>query len=142
MPTRPSKSLRSWKSPALDLSGASADGEHPLSARAISTRPTTSYQSARQSFETLRSSLRGEELKIAFVKNRLEVYENLVELCLKRNSGRPGRGIYLRRAGQVAQPDGPVCPAGPGHAPKPIPAKANWCARSGICARNSTGTTT
>jgi CHAT domain-containing protein/predicted negative regulator of RcsB-dependent stress response len=40
-----------------------------------------SYQSARQALETLRGNLRGEELKIAFIKNRLEVYENLVELC-------------------------------------------------------------
>jgi CHAT domain-containing protein len=45
-----------------------------------------SYQSARQALETLRSSLRGEELKIAFIKNRLEVYENLVELCLSRTN--------------------------------------------------------
>jgi CHAT domain-containing protein len=44
----------------------------------------SAYQSARQALETLRSSLRGEELKIAFIKNRLEVYENLVELCLMR----------------------------------------------------------
>jgi CHAT domain-containing protein len=42
------------------------------------------YQSARQALETLRSSLRGEELKIAFIKNRLEVYEHLVEICLLR----------------------------------------------------------
>ena len=40
------------------------------------------YQSARQALETLRGNLRGEELKIAFIKNRLEVYEDLVELCL------------------------------------------------------------
>lgn len=43
-----------------------------------------SFQTARESLETLRSSLRGEELKIAFMKNRLEVYESLVELCLIR----------------------------------------------------------
>jgi ATP/maltotriose-dependent transcriptional regulator MalT len=43
-----------------------------------------SCQRARESLETLRSSLHGEELKIAFMKNRLEVYENLVELCLLR----------------------------------------------------------
>jgi len=40
------------------------------------------YQKSRQDLEALRSSLRGEELKIAFMKNRLEVYENLVALCL------------------------------------------------------------
>ncbi len=42
------------------------------------------YKSAREALETLRSSLRGEELKISFIKNRLEVYENLVEICLSR----------------------------------------------------------
>jgi len=41
-----------------------------------------SFQSARESLETLRSSLHGEELKIAFMKSRLEVYECLVDLCL------------------------------------------------------------
>jgi len=42
------------------------------------------YLSAQRSLETLRSSLRGEELKIAFMKNKLEVYERLVELSLRR----------------------------------------------------------
>ncbi len=46
-----------------------------------------SYQRARGALETLRSSLRGEELKIAFSKNRLEVYECLVELCLGGGAG-------------------------------------------------------
>jgi len=46
-----------------------------------------SYQRAREALETLRSSLRGEELKIAFSKNRLEVYECLVELCLGAGAG-------------------------------------------------------
>jgi len=46
-----------------------------------------SYQAARLALETLRSSLRGEELKIAFIRNRIEVYENLVELCLGREAG-------------------------------------------------------
>ncbi len=43
-----------------------------------------SYQAARSELESLRGSLRGEELKIAFMKDRLEVYEYLVELCLVR----------------------------------------------------------
>ena len=46
----------------------------------------SAYRSAREALETLRSSLRGEELKISFIKNRLEVYENLVELCLTREA--------------------------------------------------------
>ena len=41
-----------------------------------------SYQVARHALETLRARLNGEELKIAFVKNKGEVYERLVELCL------------------------------------------------------------
>jgi len=45
-----------------------------------------SYSRARESLETLRGNLRGEELKIAFLKNRTEVYENLVELCLARSA--------------------------------------------------------
>jgi CHAT domain-containing protein len=45
-----------------------------------------SYQRARESLEALRSSLHGEELKIAFMKNRLEVYECLVEICLARGA--------------------------------------------------------
>jgi tetratricopeptide (TPR) repeat protein len=46
------------------------------------------YGRAQQFLETLRSSLRGEELKIAFMKNKLEVYEGLVELSLQRGGDR------------------------------------------------------
>ena len=42
----------------------------------------TAYQAAREALETLRSRLNGEDLKIAFVKNKGEVYGRLVELCL------------------------------------------------------------
>jgi tetratricopeptide (TPR) repeat protein len=45
------------------------------------------YRAALRFLETLRSSLRGEELKIAFLKNKLEVYESLVDLCLARGTG-------------------------------------------------------
>jgi len=44
------------------------------------------YRAAQGSLEALRSSLRREELKIAFMKNRLEVYESLVNLCMSRDS--------------------------------------------------------
>jgi CHAT domain-containing protein len=46
-----------------------------------------SFQLARKGLETLRSSLRGQELKISFVKDRLEVYERLVDLCLSGHAG-------------------------------------------------------
>ncbi|MGI8962061.1 MAG: CHAT domain-containing protein [Bryobacteraceae bacterium] len=45
-----------------------------------------SYQASRVSLETLRSSLQAEELKIAFMKNKVDVYSHLVQLCLNRNS--------------------------------------------------------
>ncbi len=44
------------------------------------------YRQACNSLETMRSRLHSEELKISFVKNRLQVFEMLVELYL---SGRP-----------------------------------------------------
>jgi CHAT domain-containing protein/predicted negative regulator of RcsB-dependent stress response len=47
-----------------------------------------SYQRAQRSLEMLRSSLRSEELKISFMKDRLEVYERLAEICLA-DSARP-----------------------------------------------------
>jgi len=46
-----------------------------------------SYQEARKSLEALRSRLHAEELKISFVKNRLQVYEALVDLYLSGNGG-------------------------------------------------------
>jgi CHAT domain-containing protein len=46
-----------------------------------------SYRSALRFLESLRSTLRGEELKIAFLKNKLEVYESLVDLSLRGAGG-------------------------------------------------------
>jgi CHAT domain-containing protein/Flp pilus assembly protein TadD len=40
------------------------------------------YQKARTELESLRSCLGRDELKISFMKNRMELYERLVELCL------------------------------------------------------------
>jgi len=45
------------------------------------------YQEARKSLEALRSRLHSEELKISFVKNRLQVYEALVDLHLSDANG-------------------------------------------------------
>ena len=46
------------------------------------------YGEARKALETLRSRLHSEELKISFVKNRLQVYEALVDLHLSGESGK------------------------------------------------------
>jgi CHAT domain-containing protein len=47
------------------------------------------YQDAREALEAIRGGLLGEELKIAFMQNRLEVYESLTHLCLQQ---RPSEG--------------------------------------------------
>lgn len=40
-------------------------------------------RASRSALETLRTNVRGEELKLSFLKNRLEVYELLVDECLR-----------------------------------------------------------
>ncbi len=47
-------------------------------------RSYQAYQRARESLEQLRNSIHGEELKISFMKDRVEIYEALVALSLKR----------------------------------------------------------
>jgi tetratricopeptide (TPR) repeat protein len=52
------------------------------------------YQSAREQLETLRSNLHREELKIAFVKDRIEVYERLVNISLVRPAKHAAREAF------------------------------------------------
>jgi CHAT domain-containing protein/tetratricopeptide (TPR) repeat protein len=77
--------LASLEAPALRYQAEFLMGQLQ---QAADNRPGAydSYQKARAALETLRSALRGEELKIAFMKNRLEVYERLAELCLNDDS--------------------------------------------------------
>src|SRR5271154_1592674 len=53
-------------------------------ARARGDRPAArqAFVESRKALETLRSRLQGEELKISFVKNRMQVYEALVDLYI------------------------------------------------------------
>ena len=51
-------------------------------ARGQSAAAYAAYQQARRELENLRSSLGRDELKISFMKNRTELYERLVELCI------------------------------------------------------------
>ena len=44
------------------------------------------YHLAKSMIDSLRNSVRGEELKIAFLSNRLELYEHLVDTCLGQRS--------------------------------------------------------
>jgi CHAT domain-containing protein/Tfp pilus assembly protein PilF len=56
------------------------------SARGDRSAAVAAYQNARGALEALRVGLHGEELKISFVKNRVQVYEALVELYLEAQS--------------------------------------------------------
>jgi len=56
------------------------------------------YSRARVALEALRGSLRGEELKIAFFDNKLELYEHLVDLCLQRMDGSEEAFGYIEQA--------------------------------------------
>ena len=64
-------------------------------ARGEMSRAYESYQRARRAVEILRSNLHGEELKIAFMQNRLEVYERLVHLCLSRGSQQAAEEAFV-----------------------------------------------
>ncbi len=57
-----------------------------------------SYLRARDAIEQVRGRLRAEELKIAFFQNKLEVYENLVDLCLRRPDGAEEAFGYIEQA--------------------------------------------
>jgi CHAT domain-containing protein len=56
-------------------------------ARGVRSAALAAYGEARNALETLRSRLHSEELKISFVKNRLQVYEALVDLHLSGETG-------------------------------------------------------
>jgi CHAT domain-containing protein len=56
------------------------------------------YRRSCEALETLRGSLRGEELKIAFFQNKLEVYENLVDICVRQPQGFENAFGYIQRA--------------------------------------------
>jgi CHAT domain-containing protein len=56
------------------------------------------YCRARSILEKLRGNVQGEELKISFFHDKLEVYENLIELCLQRTGGIEEAFAYIEQA--------------------------------------------
>ncbi len=56
------------------------------------TSAYSSYQKSRSALETLRSSLQREELKLGFMRNRLEVYDRLIQICLDRHAAESSGG--------------------------------------------------
>ena len=75
--------IRATESPALTYQAHLLLG-HTYAVQNDPASAYRAYQEARVSLEKLRGNLRDEETKIAFVKNRLEVYEELIDLCLNR----------------------------------------------------------
>ena len=86
---RRSRRLSDVESPILTYHARLLLG-HALARGGDSAGAYAAYQVARDALETLRSRLNGEELKIAFVKNKGEVYERLVQLCLEGETGTGG----------------------------------------------------
>ena len=61
----------------------------------------TAYLSAHRHLESLRSHLRTEDTRIAFLKDKLEVYESLVRMCLARGDTRENHEaafVYIEQA--------------------------------------------
>jgi CHAT domain-containing protein len=73
--------LRGLQTPVLAYQAHLLEGQI---AQARNDRPAAhqAYLEARKALEALRSRLQGEELKISFVKNRMQVYEALVDLYI------------------------------------------------------------
>ena len=74
--------LRGLQTPVLAYQAHLLEGQI---AQARNNRPAAhqAYLEARKALEALRSRLQGEELKISFVKNRMQVYEALVDLYIE-----------------------------------------------------------
>ena len=73
--------LQSVDAPILHYQGHFLLGQIEHS-RAAFPAAYAEYQLARAELESLRSNLGRDELKISFMKNKTEIYERLVELCL------------------------------------------------------------
>src|SRR6266852_3397413 len=76
--------LRGLQTPVLAYQAHFLEGQI---AQARNDRPAAhqAHLEARKALEALRSRLQGEELKISFVKNRMQVYEALVDLYIAGN---------------------------------------------------------
>jgi CHAT domain-containing protein/Tfp pilus assembly protein PilF len=75
------KQLEQLDSPMLRYQGRFLLGQVEHGRGEISAA-YAAYQQARSELESLRSSLGRDELKISFMRNRSELYERLVELCI------------------------------------------------------------
>lgn len=88
--------LDSLESPLLAYQAGFLLGEVER-ARADDAAAFTAYEGARQALDKIRGQLRGEELKLAFFSNKAEIYEHLVDICLRT------RGNFAEIFGYIEQ---------------------------------------
>jgi CHAT domain-containing protein len=81
--TRALRSLIPLELPALSCQAFALRGQIHAAA-GHDRRSYEAYQRAREYLDRLRNSIRGEELRISFMKGRVEIYEALVALRMKR----------------------------------------------------------
>jgi CHAT domain-containing protein len=74
--------LSGQESPLLSYQAGFLLGEIER-ARGDDAAAFAAYEGARQALDKIRGQLRGEELKLAFFSNKSEIYEHLVDLCLR-----------------------------------------------------------
>jgi CHAT domain-containing protein len=120
--------LRSLDSPVLDCQANTLMGQIYASAEKES-HSYHAYRRARQSLERLRNSIHGEELKIAFMKDRVQIYEALVAHCM-RYKGQPRATVeafeYIEEAKSRSLLDGlSASRSAPWLAPQAKPAHAS-----------------
>jgi CHAT domain-containing protein len=80
------KTLASVELPVLSCQAYALKGQIQAAA-GHDSRAYEAYQSARTDLDSLRNRIHGEELKISFMKDRVQIYEGLVVLCM-RGAGR------------------------------------------------------
>ena len=96
--TRALKVLKKLESPTLDcqVHALMAQIQRSLGRMA---RSYAHYQQAKEALERLRSGIRGEELKISFMRDRVEIYEGLVDLCMNDVGGGAREALgYMEQA--------------------------------------------
>jgi len=91
------KYLKKLESPALSCRtfGLMAQIQKGLGRN---TRSYESFQRAKESLEQLRNGIRGDELKIFFMRDYAEIYEGLVELCMSTPDGAKEAFAYVEQA--------------------------------------------
>jgi CHAT domain-containing protein len=82
------KGLESLDTPILSYQAQFLRGQI-YEAQGQNEQAYDSYKKSRSALEALRSSLQRDELKLGFMRNRLDVYNRLIQMCLDRGPAEP-----------------------------------------------------